>query len=111
MGVLMSFAARLKNLRLKTGESLQELADAIQISKAHIWDLESGKSKNPSADLLKKVSDHFGVSIATLLGEELAEGTDEELAVMFREFQNLDPADRELIKGIIETRNKQKKEP
>lgn len=104
----MTFAAKLKNLRLRKGQSLQELAHEIKISKAHLWDLETGKSRNPSADLLKKLSDHFGISVASLIGEALGEDTDEELAVMFRQFQESDPQTRELIRTIIETRKRQK---
>ena len=36
---------RLKELRLKKKLSLQELADAVGVSKAHVWELETGKSK------------------------------------------------------------------
>jgi transcriptional regulator with XRE-family HTH domain len=103
----MSFAAKLKDLRMRSGKSLQELADAIGISKAHVWDLETGKSKNPSIDLLKKLSDHFKVSVATLVGEDT---DDEELRVMFRQLQELDPNDRKLIQSIIEAQKKIKKE-
>jgi transcriptional regulator with XRE-family HTH domain len=103
----MSFAAKLKDLRMRSGKSLQELADAIGISKAHVWDLETGKSKNPSIDLLKKLSDYFKVSVATLVGEDT---DDEELRVMFRQLQELDPNDRKLIQSIIEAQKKIKKE-
>jgi transcriptional regulator with XRE-family HTH domain len=99
----MSFAAKLKDLRMRSGKSLQELADAIGISKAHVWDLETGKSKNPSLEL----SDHFKVSVATLVGEDT---DDEELRVMFRQLQELDPNDRKLIQSIIEAQKKIKKE-
>ena len=46
----MSFAARLHHLRLRKGYSLQKVADAIGISKAHVWNLEKGTSDNPSID-------------------------------------------------------------
>jgi transcriptional regulator with XRE-family HTH domain len=29
-----------------------EVADAVRASKAHIWEIEQGRSKNPSMDLL-----------------------------------------------------------
>ena len=35
----MALAAKIKELRLKKGLSLQDLADAVGASKAHIWDL------------------------------------------------------------------------
>lgn len=104
----MTYAARLKNYRLRSGKSLQELADAIGASKGHLWDLESGNSKNPSADLLKKLSDFYKVSVATLTGEEPGTDTDEELKVLYRQFQDLDGPDRDMIQAIIESRLKKK---
>ncbi len=102
----MSFAARLKKLRMQSGESLQELATQIGISKAHLWDLEMGNSKNPSADLLKALADHFKVSVGTLIGEDPQSAEDEKLAVMFRQLKELDPDDRKMIEMIIEQRSK-----
>lgn len=105
----MSFATRLKKLRMKDGESLQEAADAVGISKAHFWDLESGNSKNPSVDLLEKVATHFKVSIATLVGENPESDDDEWAIAMFRDLKKLDPADRELLQLIVEQKRKQAK--
>jgi len=42
----MGLGARIAELRLKKGFSLQEVADAVGVSKAHIWDLER-KSGQP----------------------------------------------------------------
>ena len=55
----VTLAQRLKELRLKKGDSLQGLADAVGVSKAHVWELETGKSKNPSIELLTKLAKHF----------------------------------------------------
>ncbi|HNP63704.1 MAG TPA: helix-turn-helix transcriptional regulator [Woeseiaceae bacterium] len=103
----MSFAARLKEKRMRAGESLQELADALGMSKAHMWDLETGKSKNPSAEVLKKLSDHFKVSVAWWFGEELGDD-EQQLRIMFRDLQELDEPDRELIQALIDKRKSQK---
>ena len=50
----MSIGARIKELRIRKRESLQQLADTVGASKPHIWELEVEKSTNPSVDLLKK---------------------------------------------------------
>jgi transcriptional regulator with XRE-family HTH domain len=60
---------RLKQLRAETGESLQEVADAVGGSKAHIWELEQGRHRNPGLQLLRALSHHFGVPIAYIIGE------------------------------------------
>lgn len=103
----MSLAARLKEKRLKAGLSLQELADAIGASKAHVWDLESGKSKNPSADLLLKLSETLKTTVGWLLGQEVEEG--EPAGVMFRQLQELNADDRALIQAIIDQRRETQK--
>lgn len=108
----MSLATRLKELRLRSGQSLQQVADAVGASKAHIWELETGKSTKPSLQLVKALADHFGVTLALLVGDDPnAPDEDEELLVMWREIKSLDPQDREtlalLIKGMRERRKKE----
>jgi transcriptional regulator with XRE-family HTH domain len=65
----MPVGDRLKELRVGTGESLQDVADAIGASKAHIWELESNRAKNPSLDLLQKLAAHFKITVAYLIDE------------------------------------------
>lgn len=66
----MSFAQRLKAARLKSGKSLQEVADAVGASKAHIWELERGNSKNPSLELLQSLAKNFSVTISYFVDAE-----------------------------------------
>ncbi|MNV52077.1 hypothetical protein D3C71_1441520 [compost metagenome] len=49
------------------------MADAIGASKAHIWELESNRSKNPSLDLLQKLSGHFQTTVSFLIDEPAGE--------------------------------------
>lgn len=97
----VSLANKLKKLRLKSGESLQQAADAVGISKPHFWELETGKSKNPSADLLQKLAEHFKISLATLAGEDPKSDDDEWAIAMFRGLKQLDQKDRDLIEFIL----------
>lgn len=64
----MSLAARLQQLRAEKKVSLQVVADAIFVSKPHVWELEKGKTKNPSLDLLKKLANYYGVTLDFLAG-------------------------------------------
>lgn len=102
----MSFSSKLKELRLQKGLSLQDAANLIGISKTHFWDLETGKSKNPSYDLLEKVSDNFGVSISSLVNEDIETNDNEELKVLFRQMNNLEQSDLDMIKLIVESKTK-----
>jgi len=100
----MSLAAKLRELRLHQGDSLQNVADSIEISKTHIWELEKGRSQNPSMELLAKLADHFKVSHATLVGEEIDDSShDEQLVRMFRQAGDLDPRDRKHVDNLIQS--------
>ncbi len=97
----MSLATRLSQLRLKKGKSLQEVADAIGVSKTHIWELEKARSENPSFEMLTKLANYFGVTIRFLVGEEIGSSGDEQLERMFRQVGELDNRDRALLDDMI----------
>lgn len=98
----MSLSARLRDLRLKKSQSLQDVADAIKISKTHIWELEKGRSENPSLEILTKLADHFGVTIRSLVGEEVESSEDERLVKMFRQVGKLKETDRAFLDTMIQ---------
>ena len=104
----VTLAQRLKELRLKSGQSLQDVADAVKASKAHVWELETGKSKNPSVDLLTKLAEHFRVSVAQLIGEDPGASEDPELVALFRDLKDLTPRDREILRSTIQSMRKTK---
>lgn len=96
----MSLGARLKSLRTGKGESLQKAADAIGISKPHLWEVESEKSTNPSLELLSSLAKHYSTTVAYLVGE-----TDEpevEAMVFGREFKNATEDEKKLIVQMTE---------
>lgn len=99
----MSLAAKLKALRIRRAKSLQQLADEVGASKAHIWDLEQARSKNPSIELLTKIAKALGVSVADLVGENpQGKGEDPKLVAMYRELKDLSPKDREAIQRMMD---------
>lgn len=104
----MSLATKLQKLRTAKGQSLQVVADAVGASKAHIWELEKGTAANPSIELLRGIAEHFGVSIASLVGEDPNEDQDEKLVVMYRDLKNLNRQDREYIEIMIEGMKKKR---
>lgn len=110
----MSLAAKLKELRIKRGMSLQQLADDenVKSSKAHIWDLETGRSKNPSIELLTGLAKALKVSIADLVGENPAgQNEDPHIVAMYRELKDLSPEDREVIQTVMDRFKQRNKEP
>jgi len=102
--------ARLKELRIRKNQSLQQVADAVGASKAHIWELEKGDSRNPSTDLLRRLADHFDVSIANLVGEDPdAPEEEQQLVAMFRNLKDLDQDDREMLNNLMRQMLERKK--
>lgn len=68
-----SIATRLAYLRFKSGKSLQEVADIIGCSKAHVYEIETGKQDNPSIKYLLASAKHYGVTLMFLVGEQPAQ--------------------------------------
>lgn len=99
----MGLGARLASLRQAKGQSLQDVADAVTVSKAHIWELEKGRTKNPSMQLVERLADHFGVSVASLVGEDpQAADANPEIARMFRRAEKLHPEDLTLLDQMMQ---------
>lgn len=99
----MAIGERLKALRIEKGQSLQQVADSIGASKAHIWELESNKSQNPSLDLLRRLAVHFRTSIAYLVNEPEA---DEGAMAFFRRnssaLESLDEDELEIVQKLLD---------
>jgi transcriptional regulator with XRE-family HTH domain len=99
---MTDFGKRIKALRSKKKQSLQKIADAVGVSKTHIWELETGRSRNPSVGLLVKLADYYKVTIASLVGEDLNATTDSQIARMFRQAGELDNRDRAVLGNMIQ---------
>ena len=95
---------RIHRLRLERKESLQDVAGAVGVSKAHIWELEKGRTDNPSMALVTRLSDHFGVTVSSLVNEDIeAPEADQELQRMFRQAHELDPRDRATLDALLQS--------
>jgi len=100
----MSLGARLGELRRKAGQSLQDVADAVGVSKAHVWELEKGRADNPSMALVTRLADHFGASVSYLVGENAdASDADPALQRLFRQAQQLDDRERKILDDMMQT--------
>jgi transcriptional regulator with XRE-family HTH domain len=100
----MSLGTRITKLRLKAGQSLQDVADAVGVSKAHIWELEKGRADNPSMGLVTRLADHFGVSVAFLVGEDRsAPDANTRLAKMFRQASQLGPNEVAVLEDMLQS--------
>ena len=71
--MLDQLAAKVKFLRSSAGLSLQQVATLAGCTKSHIWEIEQGKSANPTLRTIVGLCRAFGVSIADFVtGLELA---------------------------------------
>ena len=105
----MPLGSRLTRLRSDKKQSLQDVASAVGVSKAHIWELEKGRADNPSMGLVTRLADHFGVSVTFLLGEDYeATDADSELQSMFRQAQQLDPREKQILNDMLQSLLKSK---
>lgn len=100
----MSFATKLKELRMRNRQSLQQVADGVGTSKTHVWDMEQGNSANPSRELLQKIASHFRVSVSELVGEDPnAPNEPSELVALYRDLKTLSPKDLKTIEAVMRT--------
>jgi transcriptional regulator with XRE-family HTH domain len=107
----MRLGTRLAKLRRQKRQSLQQVADAVGVSKAHIWEMEKGIADNPSMMLVTRLADHFGVTVASLVGEDIeTSGAPKDLQRMFRQAQQLDDRERavldDMMKSLIKRRSR-----
>ena len=66
----MSLASRIQKERKRARLTLDELADAADISKTYLWELEHDDTgqKKPSADVLLRIANALSITISDLLG-------------------------------------------
>jgi transcriptional regulator with XRE-family HTH domain len=58
----------LRTLRASRELGLRELAKKAKVPPGYLAELEAGKKKNPSLDVLKKLAKALGVPVTELLG-------------------------------------------
>jgi transcriptional regulator with XRE-family HTH domain len=93
----------LRKHRERSRKSLQQVADNVGASKAHIWELETGRAKNPSIELLTKLAKTFDVSVSDLIDENPGAPDDSpELVALYRELKELSEADRRAIQNMMD---------
>jgi transcriptional regulator with XRE-family HTH domain len=107
----MSFASKVHAQRVARGLSLQNVADAVGISKAHVFNLEKGITANPSMELVVKLAELFRVRVADLVGDNPdAEDQPPEVVAMFRDLKSLDENDRETIRMLMDTMKRRREQ-
>ena len=70
----MEIGNNIKKYREIRGLTLPDLATKAGVSKAFLWEIEAGKSKRPGAEVLFRLAETLGVTLAHLMGKQVAEG-------------------------------------
>lgn len=68
----MEIGSNIKKYRELKGLTLPELARRAEVSKAFLWEMETGNAKRPGAEILFRVAEALGVTMAHLMGKEPA---------------------------------------
>lgn len=101
---MASIGERIKQRRTEKGLALAELARRTDISKGYLHNIEGGDVQSPSAEILFKIANELGTTIADLLGEEAVdEMQDFEIPDSLKEFaesENLPDVDVMMLAGI-----------
>lgn len=71
--VVATIAARMRELREARGLSLQDVAGRAGIAKSHVWQIEQGKSANPTIATTVGIARALGVSLDYLAGLSTAQ--------------------------------------
>lgn len=66
--IVRTIADRMSALREARNLSLQEVADSAGLTKSHIWELEKGRTSNPTVTTVVALARAFGVSVDYMTG-------------------------------------------
>lgn len=104
----MTLGERIRALRKQKDMSQTDLAKELGVSVQFISFMESDK-KGPSHETLLKLASFFNVTTDFLLtGEEIIteskEPLDTDFEVLYRDFKELTPHDREVIMDLVRAR-------
>src|SRR5882724_3766751 len=100
---MSNIGERIKLRRTEMNIALAELARRAGLSKGYLHAIESGDTQSPSAEILFRIANELGTTIADLLGEEQVEPDTADISASLREFaeaENLTEADVEMLARI-----------
>jgi transcriptional regulator with XRE-family HTH domain len=110
----MNFSEKILKLRNSQGLSLKQLADKLDTSKSVVWKYEQNDGF-PSADVLKKLSLYFNVTVDYLLFDDeektdIIKSTDKRIAEYLEKVRKMEPEDKEYVFKTIDLIIERKKD-
>lgn len=82
--IARNIAAFIRCRRRELGLSLDQVAARAGCTKSHVWELEKGRSRNPTIAMVLALSDALQCSLSSLLGFDVGRPwiTDQERALV-----------------------------
>ena len=65
---MAEFGNKMRKYRASARMSLDDVAKAASMSKAHVWELEQGRAKNPTVKAVWSIAAALGTTPADMLG-------------------------------------------
>jgi transcriptional regulator with XRE-family HTH domain len=72
----MTLAEKVKHLREAKRLTVAGLAEASEVSKPYIWQIESGRRDNPTGEILKRLAAALDTTVSDLAGAPLMSPAD-----------------------------------
>jgi transcriptional regulator with XRE-family HTH domain len=94
---------RLRRFREDRGWTQAALAEHAGVSKPYLSELEGGAGRRPSGQILLKLADALGVTVADLLGRQIVPAQEPDIPPGLREFarlRGLPESDTRMLAGI-----------
>ena len=95
---------KIRELRKLREMTLDALAEAANMSKSYLWELENRDSPRPSAEKLTSLARALSMDVSFFLEEDVSEPQMRHVdQAFFRNYAELDPDAKEQLRKIMET--------
>lgn len=110
-----AFGNRLRRFRQERKMTMEQLAEAVGVSKSYIWALENNpeqRIQRTSATVMNNLAKALGVNLLDLMGEAspvpLGDDANPEDVAFFRNYMDMAEEDRETYRQMLELFRKPK---
>jgi len=110
-----TFGNRLRRFRQERKMTMEQLAEAVSVSKSYIWALENNpeqRVQRTSATVMNNLAKALGVNLLDLMGEAppepLGDDANPEDVAFFRNYMDMTGEDRETYRQMLELFRKPK---
>lgn len=91
-----TLAQRMRSARAERGLSLQEVGDLSGMTKSHVWEIEQGRSKNPTVQTILGLCYALDMSPADFLGLDMNDDRRKAILKLANHLEGITQALREL---------------